>query len=399
MPKKKWIYQLAALPIALLLAALNSFPPSVRLSNGALTAKSISMGFGYSCAVNLSGGAKCWGVNEIGQLGDGTNSSRDTPVDVTGLTGGMTGISTGDRVACGLTAAGGVKCWGDNEHYALGNSSFTMPTSNVPIDVTDLSTGVTAIAAGEYHACALTATGGVKCWGDNGSGQLGSWAYGFGKDPGDVLDLSSGVKAIASGQTHSCALLKTGAVKCWGNNNNGRLGNDYAVDRPIPPTDVRGLSGGVIAISAGDGHTCALMDTGAVKCWGKNNYGQLGDNTNTDRPVPVDVVGLNGTATAIAAGGETTCALMDTGGVKCWGLNLAYQYNGDVLSVLSPAAMTGLESGVAAISVGLDHACALMTNGVVKCWGNNSDGELGTGTHTTSYLPAVFPPVVVIGPD
>jgi alpha-tubulin suppressor-like RCC1 family protein len=223
--------------------------------------------------------------------------------------------------------------------------------------------------------------------------------YSFGKDPGDVLDLSSGVKAIALGETHSCALMKTGAVKCWGNNNDGRLGNDYTADRPIPPTDVHGLAGSITVISAGDGHTCALMGTGAVKCWGKNTYGQLGDGTNTDRPIPVDVVGLDGTAMAIAAGGETTCALMDTGGVKCWGLNIAYQTDKDVLSVFSPAAIPGLESGVAAVSVGLDHACALMTDGVVKCWGINSDGELGIGTHTNSCLPAVFPPAEVIYTD
>jgi alpha-tubulin suppressor-like RCC1 family protein len=399
MSKNKKGFSLAALLLAPLLAASSASPSAVSLSATRLMAKSVSAGFGNTCAVTLSDGAKCWGVNDAGQLGDGTTSNRDSPVDVAGLAVGMMGISMADRFTCGLTAAGGVKCWGDNEHFALGNSSFANPTSNVPVDVTGLSTGVTAIAAGEYHACALTAAGGVKCWGDNGSGQLGSWAYLFGKDPGDVLDLSSGVKAIASGETHSCALMKTGAVKCWGNNDNGRLGNDYTADRPHPPTGVQGLSSGVTAITAGDGHTCALTDTGTVKCWGKNDYGQLGDGTNTDRPVPVDVVGLHGTATAIAAGGETTCALMDTGGVMCWGLNLAYQSKDDVVSVLSPVAITGLASGVTAIAVGMDHACALMTDGAVKCWGDNSNGELGVGTHTNSFWPAIFPPVEVMDPE
>ena len=231
----------------------------------------------------------------------------------------------------------------------------------------------TSIAAGEGSTCALTRTGGVMCWGDNKYGQLGDGTKGNRYRPTGVLGLSSGVKQITVGARHACALLNTGAVKCWGNSTSGQVGNGKArsglgatIVTPAPD-DVVGLSGGVKAISAGDYHTCALMTTGRVKCWGqKQGHGQ-GIHPSADTGIPVES-GLGGGIIAISSGlgtysggstysgnDEHTCAITTGGGVKCW-------YNFDEPAVALP----GFSSGIKAISTA-DSLCLLTTAGKVRC--------------------------------
>ena len=278
----------------------------------------VAAGYFHTCALLISGGLKCWGKNLNGQLGDGTNVERHTPVDVSGLTSGVSGVEAGSIYTCALMITGGIKCWGYNSHGNLGDGTTTQRIT--PVDVSGLTSGVSAISAGGIHTCALTTLGGVKCWGYNNAGQLGDGTTTQRLTPVDVSGLTSGVSAVSAGYYHTCALTTSGGAKCWGANGAGNLGDGTTTHRSTP-VDVSGLTSGVSAISAGDNHTCALTTSGGVKCWGYNDNGQLGDGTTTQRLTPVDVSGLTSGVSAVSAGHSHTCALMIAGGVKCWGYN------------------------------------------------------------------------------
>jgi alpha-tubulin suppressor-like RCC1 family protein len=247
----------------------------------------IEAGWHHTCALTTAGGVNWWGNNHDGQLGDGTEVDRLTPVDVVGLMSRVNAIAAGERHTCALTTAGGVKCWGNNHDNQLGDGTGSDRVT--PVDVGGLTSGVTAITAGERHTCALTTAGGVKCWGNNHDGQLGEGTGTDRNTPVDVVGLTSGVTAITAGWRHTCALTTGGEVKCWGKNHDGQLGDGTAINRRTP-VDVVGLTSGIKAITAGGQHTCALNPK-YVKCWGDNEDGQLGDGTTTDTLAAREEVG------------------------------------------------------------------------------------------------------------
>jgi len=264
-----------------------SFTVSNTVSNSRFT------GLYFTCAVLSNGAAKCWGFNSNGQIGNTTPGiDRTYPVAVSGLSSGVTAISAGGFHSCALLSTGAVKCWGYNGNGQLGDGSTT--NSSIPVAVSGLSSGVTAISTGYSHTCALLSTGAVKCWGDNLKGGIGDGSTTNSSIPVAVLGLSSGVTAISTGGRHTCALLSTGAVKCWGNNDNGQLGDgsEASVTPRTTPVSVSTLSSGVTAISAGYNHTCAFLSTGAAKCWGDNSEGELGNGSTTDSLTPVAVSGI-----------------------------------------------------------------------------------------------------------
>lgn len=257
-------------------------------------------------------------------------------------------IAAGAGHTCALTQAGGVKCWGSNSFGALGTGQpFDRLT---PTPVVGLASGVTAIAAGGGHTCALTGVGGVKCWGNNTYGGLGDGTTTHRGSPVDVVGLTSGVAAIGVGGDHSCAVMDTGAVKCWGFNWAGQLG-DGTHDNRLTPVDVIGLGSGVEAIAVGYYHTCAVTETGAPRCWGLNVAGALGDGTTDSRSVPVAVVGLGSAVSNIAARENRTCAVTTSGEARCWG---AQPGDGSAGSSV-PVTPSGLGSGVARMTSGRAH--------------------------------------------
>jgi alpha-tubulin suppressor-like RCC1 family protein len=375
------------------------------------------LGYGYTCAV-AGGAAKCWGSNNVGELGNGTTNDATTPAQVTGLTSDVAMVAAGGARACALTTSGGVKCWG----RGLGNSG----ASSTPVDVGGLEIGIASVSVGLFHACALTTSGGVKCWGGNASGELGAttaeqcgsspYTFSCSTTPVDVTGLTSGVVAVSAGGApgagygggYSCAVTTGGGVKCWGSNAAGELGDGTTTNRAAP-TDVTGLTSGVAAISTGGGggggHTCAVTTTGGLKCWGNNAYGQLGATAGDlcgpgpfSQPFacsksPIDVSGLTSgvmsVSTARFAYGSYTCAVMTSGGVKCWGDNSSGQL-GDAKTCgstcPSPVDVLGLASHASAVSAGGSHTCGIVFGGL-KCWGNNQTGALGDGTTTNRSAP------------
>jgi Raf kinase inhibitor-like YbhB/YbcL family protein len=354
----------------------------------------VAAGGYHTCTLLNTGAVKCWGINWGGQIGDGTDTDRSFPTALTTLTSGVTQIAAGDSHTCGLLSTGGVKCWGYNGRGQIGDGTTT--NRLIPTALTTLTSGVTQIAAGNDHTCALLSTGGVKCWGYNWSGQIGDGTDRISNrsTPTALSTLTSGVTQIAAGCNHTCALLSTGAVKCWGDNLSGQLGDGTTTNRLIP-TAISTLTSGVTQIAAGCIHTCALLSTGGVKCWGYNGFGEIGDGTTTNRLIPTALTTLTSGVTQITeGGGDHTCALLSTGGVKCWGRNDSGQIgDGTSTSRTTPTALTALTSGVTQISAGAFHTCARLSTGGVKCWGSNSFGQIGDGTSGTNRKT----PVTVLG--
>ena len=361
-------------------------------AQGATSPPQVAGGGEHTCVL-IDGGVQCWGRNHYGQLGDGTNTDSNVPLNVAGLTVGVAAISTQVQHTCALMNSGGVKCWGRNLEGQLGNG--TTINSNVPVDVTNLSTGVSEIATGSGHSCALMLDGELRCWGSNQYGKLGDGTTISRSTPVAVAGLPDNGTKLALGAEHSCALMENGGVACWGRNYYGQLGEGTGVNSATP-VGVTGLSNGVSTISASGWHTCIIMNDGGAKCWGWNWRGQLGDNTTVDRNTPVDVSGLSDGVTKISTGDLHTCAATDSRDGLCWGDNF-YGQLGDNSSEmrLTPTRVNGLADNVVTIVAGGLHSCAFTSNIDLSCWGANRYGQIGDGTNIRRSTPSsvVWPPV------
>jgi len=395
MKAKRFSFSLLA-TLAMVLSLTNAQPASAITPRGENLAastppllsniKAIDIGELHTCALTNSGAVKCWGENENGQLGDGTTSDRFTPVNVVGLSSGISAISAGARFTCALTIEGGVKCWGNNSYGQLGDGATV--DRHTPVDVIGLSGPIIAITAGYTYVCALTVDHMVQCWGRNNTGQVGESTYTNQPTPVNISGFTSEVIAISTGAGHTCALTSEGGVQCWGYNHFGQLGDDTTTDRSTP-ADVFGLTSGVIAISTGWWHTCALTSAGGAMCWGYNRKGQLGNGQNTHSSRPIAVSGLTSGIATISGGHFHTCAVTSAGGMKCWGLNHWGELgDGTRTDRNMPVDVVGLTSGVGAVASGNYHTCAITIAGGVKCSGWNQYGQLGDGTGATRLIPS-----------
>ena len=356
----------------------------VLLFNQAYSA-SISSGDVFNCGITNSGVAKCWGGNGSGQLGNGATIDSHMPVDVVGLQQPLVMISAGGYHACAVNNNGGVQCWGNNQQGQLGDG--TTIHRSTPVQVVRLSAGVISVVAAEDFSCALTQEGSVKCWGANYYGQLGNGSFTSSSTPVDVKGLQRGIIALAAMGCHACALTSSGAVKCWGLNNDGELGNGTNINSNIP-VDVDGLHSGVTAITAGHSHSCAVTIDGAMTCWGQNKYGQLGDNSTQSSNVPVKVYGLRAGVEKISAGLWHTCMMTYNHVAQCWGSNINGSLGNGTEEQSDIPVKVHANQMLKEISSGDFTTCALTVYGQAQCWGSNQFGKLGNdSTVNNSTLP------------
>lgn len=355
---------------------------------GAFSVKTLSSGYFHTCALAVAGTLYCWGMNDYGQLGDGTTTTRLTPVAVSG--GPPFESSAAKISSCALTAVGAAYCWGRNDNGQLGDGSTTQRLNPVLV-----SGGLTfqTLSAGTGFACGLTPAGAAYCWGRNVDGTLGDGTTIERHTPTPVGG-SLTFKTLSSGSQHSCALTNDGFAYCWGSNI-GNLGDGTGGN--IRPAPVRVLGGLTFqSLSAGTIHTCGVTTGGAAYCWGENNRGQLGDGTTTQRLSPTTVSG-GLRFQSLAAGGSFTCALTIGGSSYCWGGNSSGQLGnatntgpdlcdgGTASCSKSPILVSG-GLNFQKLSAGGGHTCGLTTGGVVYCWGDNTVGQLGIGTRTGPEL-------------
>lgn len=251
-------------------------------------ASQISSGSSHSCALLTDGAVACWGYNLGGQLGNGTAVNSAMPVLV-GLPRPAVQVAVGEYHSCALLLNSAVVCWGVNTFGQLGNG--TLVGSPAPVAVVGLKNAV-QVAAGGNHTCAVVASGAVNCWGLNSDGQLGDGTIIAKSTPAAVTRLGGRALGVTTGTNHSCAVVKGGDVKCWGDNSAGQLGDGTLNDQLLPTATV-GLSAPARFVSAGGRQTCALVKGGAVNCWGRNAAGQLGNASTSDSLTPVVVAGLN----------------------------------------------------------------------------------------------------------
>jgi alpha-tubulin suppressor-like RCC1 family protein len=340
-------------------------------------ANRLSSSWYHNCVIKTDRTLTCWGGNYNGQLGDGSTVLKSVPTPVPGLTN-VAAVATGRAHTCVALADGSVSCWGFKFHV---QENGLTKEAHSPVPVPGLA-NVIALAAGSFHTCALRSNGTVDCWGLNAAGQLGDGTKSVERlTPMQVPGLT-GIVAISSGSGHTCALNAVGSVACWGDNANGQTGDGSTASR-LTPAVVPGLTG-VKEVVAGLFHTCVRNANTTVSCWGANSNGQLGDGTTVRSLVPVVVPGLNNVA-GLAVGEDAyhACAFLLDGTARCWGFNY-YGQIGDgtaapaVYSRLSPTVVPGL-SGVVAMAVGANHTCVLKTDRTASCWGINQEGQLGIG--------------------
>jgi len=339
---------------------------------------------------------------EGGAIGDGSTAQRLTPVLIVGgsLLDGkeISDVSIGRYTGCAL-AVGRVYCWGSNEHGQLGNgSNITSSNSAVAVGGPLVGKQVTAISVGEGHVCAL-ADHHAYCWGDNGLDELGQGNNGpqSSNIPVAVDVAGRKVSAITVGAAHSCALAE-GDVYCWGYNGAYQLGDGSSQGRPVPTPILHGVwdAQPVDSISAGTYSTCAIS-AGLGYCWGSNQFTQLGVGSNdieVKQPTAISTKGsLKGlTVKAISSGLATTCLIAGKGSIRaayCSGLaGEVGSYPLTNRNKFSDVDASGVLAGksVSTVAAGWNSAC-VVADGQGHCWGEGAEGELGDGQTTSSVTP------------
>jgi hypothetical protein len=343
---------------------------------------SVSVGGGHLCAVRSDGQAFCWGFGGRGQLGTGVAVPHSfDPLAVIGL-GPATSIAAGGEHTCALASGGKVLCWGNNEYGQVGapgtGSGATRPS---PTPVALPGPALSVVAGGPHfgggHSCALLASGDVYCWGADGAGQLGDGKSGFGvhsSAPTPVAGLPPAIVALAAGGMHTCALTGAGNVLCWGLGTAGQLGNGPQGGGGISttPTVVGALPLPATTIAAGDNQSCAVLQGGRLWCWGEGGFGQFGANSPGQGAPPLEVWG-GALVSAVDMAAVHGCVLLADGSTQCAGLDdlgqVASGKPGPFEIHASPVSVAGVPAP-ASIHTGTYVSCALLASQRLVCWGD-----------------------------
>ncbi len=352
----------------------------------------VSAGGGHACLVRADHSLWCWGRNDRGQIGDGTRTPRGQPVRVAAIEE-VTAVAAGDLHTCAITTGAAVFCWGAGDSGQLGDlgrSDRGLP--QLVVGVTGL-TGVpdtTPLAAGRDFSCALGADHAVRCWGDDSLGQLGDGGVPGPHLPAVVPGLSAKVAKLSAEWQHACALDTAGLLACWGANSSGQLGDGLTSGARPPTTPSAPLPAQVTAVAAGRDHTCALAG-GDAYCWGANAQGQVNPGSpSMPIPTPQAVEGSSDVTDPkdIAAGGQHTCIVRkgEENPITCWGANTSGQLGGG--KPMKDATL---------VAAGAGFSCGLGKDDTLTCWGDNHYGQLAIGGDTVRPTAAPVPGLAHVG--
>jgi alpha-tubulin suppressor-like RCC1 family protein len=354
----------------------------------------VATAFSNTCAITALGAAYCWGTNVGGQLGDSTTAASNAPRKVILPSDvRLTSITVASRMACGIARDGSAWCWGDNANFGIGSASVLKNTIatrvNPPTPLT-----FTALTTGSAHACALSSSGAVYCWGINSQGALGNGETGNSTVPVRVAS-AAGVTytAIATASNASCAVTSSGGVQCWGFNDSGQLGNGLAETSRVPVT-VSLPSGVAVRSLVGPSngfHFCALTTTGDLYCWGRNVGGQFGIGTKLfANATPVLVPLPTGARVrAMSSGTTAVCIATTDGALWCQGSGSRGELGTGALTEQLSFAQVQRPTGTAfdIIRSGFQTTCAVSLTGELYCWGAGTSGQIGNGASADSSLP------------
>jgi alpha-tubulin suppressor-like RCC1 family protein len=333
----------------------------------------------HTCAWKPDGSVECWGANDDGQLGVGDTRDRLRPTAVTGLSGDAQRLRLGHDFSCVRTAEQQVQCWGGNTSGQLGDGTTMMRSGPGDEPVSGLG-AVQRIAVGWRHACAVGDE--LRCWGNNFYGQLGDGTDMDRATP-VLTNIGVSVSDVGAGLFHTCA-LGGGELYCWGRNDDGQIGNGTTSERQALPVRIMSLPDPIEQVALGRTHTCALAGDGSVLCWGRNEWGQVGEEGTSLTASPVGVQGLPAVE-QLRAGYFHTCALEGDGTLWCWGANSSGQIHTDAdRKQQTPFEVPG---SYADVWLGDFHTCALRDTGRAVCWGLNMRGQLGDGTTEDRGMP------------
>ena len=375
-------------------------------------AKKIAAGRAHTCAILDDDSLKCWGENDSGQIGDGTTDDSHNPVAV-GL-GNQSAVAIGASGGhtCAIRGDNSLVCWGNGGAGQLGSGNISNQNTPTAVNL-GASKTAQAIGLGGQHSCAILNDNTLVCWGRAHGGRLGDGQSSTDRHSPVSINLGSNklAKAIGIGGDHSCAILddtndnnNDDTLVCWGHVSSGQVGDGQNTTNRSSPVSVN-PGDTVKAVAGGDSHTCAILDDNTLKCWGWNNIGQVGNGNTTDQNSPQSVnLGNSRTATAVSGGKWHTCAIRDDGSVVCWG----HAGNGQ-LGIGSASTDTCTYSSVdfdckktptvaslgagrtaTAITTGDNHTCAILDDNSLKCWGRNGDGQLGDGTTVNKNVPTLI---------